>query len=382
MTPIIGLLPGRVVATDDPDQGGRIRVRVEQVYGDPTNESEYIPDERLPWARAAFIGAGDGVGDFFVPPVGSQVWVSFWQGERTKPIWHGGWGVPSTVPAEFKSSYAPTPQARVIRTEGGQLMQFRWKKGEERFEVLMPSGTRLLIDDTTAAGPKIAATLPSGRRIVADDKLNRIEAADATGQSVIIDGAGQKIMVTTPGEVDVTAGGNVIAAVGGNLLATVVGIVSVICATLNVTSAGVINLIAGGAVSITAAGALLLQAAGITQTSTGPGATVATGGGVENRTFVGAATWSYLSWALAAAATIALTAATGMTITAAAGVLALVGSNITLGAALATKQRLLDERFITGAGGYNTHTHGGVAIDTPIVTNAIPNFATTHTKAS
>lgn len=385
MMPMLGFFPGRVVDANDPNKAGALRIRVEQVYGDPLKEAEgqFIPDDRLPWARAAFSGAGSGVGDFFVPPKDSQVWVTFWGGDRTKPIWTGGWGVPSTVPPEFSSSYGPTgPEARVIKTPGGQLMQLRWKKGEERFEVLLPSGAQLLMDDTTATGPRIAATLPSGRRVVADDKTNRIEAADATGQSVIIDGAGQKIMVNTPGEVDVTAGGNVIAMVGGNLFATVIGIATVLCGALNVTAVGAINILAGGIISIQAGGALILQAAGITQTSTGPGATTSVGGGADVRTFVGSATWSYVSWALSASAGIAMTAANGLTLTNVAGTLALVGSNIALGTALATKLRLLDERFITGPNGYNTHTHGGIAIDTPILPGNVGNFTTTHTKAS
>lgn len=396
--PAFGFYPGRVVNVQDPKKAGCVRVRQEQVYGDATQgENEFIPDDRLPWARPSFGGAGSGVGDFWVPPVGSQVWLSFWGGDRTKPIWWGGWGVPSTVPTEFSSSYGPTPAARVIRTEGGQLMQFRWKDGEERFEVVMRSGTRLLLDDTTATGPRIAATLPSGRKLVADDKAQRIEASDATGQSVIIDGAAQKVMVSTPGEVDVTAGGNVVAMVGGNLMATVVGIVSVICSALSVTAAGVVNLVSGGAVTlgaagavtVVAAGAVAITGAGVSQTSTGPGATSSVGGGVDIKTFVGAGVWNYLSLALTATAGLAFSAGAALSLTAGAamtltalGLFALVGSNITLGAALATKLRLLDERFISGLGGYNAHTHGGVPLDQPIAPGFVVNYATTHTKAS
>lgn len=73
-----GKYRGEVTGVDDPTLRGRVRVRVPAVMG-----------EQELWAMPCAPYAGDGLGLFAVPPVGSGVWVEFEGGEVNQPICAG-----------------------------------------------------------------------------------------------------------------------------------------------------------------------------------------------------------------------------------------------------------------------------------------------------
>jgi Type VI secretion system/phage-baseplate injector OB domain len=84
-----GKYRGTVLDNFDPEQKGRIIVQVADVLG--LTPSTYA----MPCVPAAGIQAGV----FVVPPIGSQVWVEFEQGDPDYPIWTGGfWGLVADVP--------------------------------------------------------------------------------------------------------------------------------------------------------------------------------------------------------------------------------------------------------------------------------------------
>jgi uncharacterized protein involved in type VI secretion and phage assembly len=61
--------------------------------------------------------AGNQSGCFIVPPVGSQVWIEFEQGDPDFPIWTGGfWGLAADVPAAALTP-APIPPGQTIVLE-------------------------------------------------------------------------------------------------------------------------------------------------------------------------------------------------------------------------------------------------------------------------
>jgi uncharacterized protein involved in type VI secretion and phage assembly len=74
----------------DPMQLGRILVSVPDVSGDAPSS----------WAWPSVPIAGQEMGVFVVPQVGSGVWVEFEQGDPDFPIWTGGfWGTASELPS-------------------------------------------------------------------------------------------------------------------------------------------------------------------------------------------------------------------------------------------------------------------------------------------
>jgi uncharacterized protein involved in type VI secretion and phage assembly len=85
-----GKYRGTVVNNIDPLQIGRIQVIVPDV-------SNLIPSS---WAMPCVPVAGKQMGSFFLPQIGSGVWVEFEQGNPDYPIWTGCfWGIAAEVPA-------------------------------------------------------------------------------------------------------------------------------------------------------------------------------------------------------------------------------------------------------------------------------------------
>jgi hypothetical protein len=372
-----GIYPGRVVSDADPDKRGRVRVRCEQVYGDPLTEDEFIPDNALPWARVSCQVSGRGTGMEWTPPENAAVLVAFWGGDGERPIVIAAWH-PALDPdgdnriPEHVSSYVTGPKTRVVRTEGDQVFEMRWKPGEEKVRLRLASGAELVfIDSPAEQGIYIEITTPLGyrmrldekqtsalietptRHVKLDDAAMAIDIATPT-QSVHIDDVAQTISILTPGNILATAGGNVAATAGG---------------TASVTAAGIVTI----------AGSAVVQAStspGGTATTTAAGLSISTFTGFALQTFLGALTMAITgAWILTA---------TGIATINAVGILSLFGSQVVLGTLLATKYRLLDERAIAI---YNGHSHpgvtpGGSSTGGPSALMAVGAHTTTDTTAS
>jgi len=85
-----GKYRGTVLQNVDPMQMGRIQVIVPDV-------SAVLPSS---WAMPCVPIAGKQMGSYFVPQIGSGVWVEFEQGDPDYPIWTGCfWGSAAEVPA-------------------------------------------------------------------------------------------------------------------------------------------------------------------------------------------------------------------------------------------------------------------------------------------
>ena len=73
-----GKYRGQVASNADPANRGRLQVSVPALLGD-----------QLVWAMPCAPYAGNGVGLFALPPVGTGVWVEFEGGDLDYPIWSG-----------------------------------------------------------------------------------------------------------------------------------------------------------------------------------------------------------------------------------------------------------------------------------------------------
>lgn len=108
-----GKYRGLVIENVDPEQIGRILVQVPDVLGEITSS----------WAMPCVPAAGIQSGCFIVPPLGSQVWVEFEQGDPDYPIWTGGfWGTAGDVPVFAIAPPAIPPGQNIVLQTTGQNM--------------------------------------------------------------------------------------------------------------------------------------------------------------------------------------------------------------------------------------------------------------------
>lgn len=105
-----GKYRGTVLDNEDPRKLGRLEVSVPAVL-----------EGRLSWALPSVPYAGPGVGFFFIPPVGANVWIEFEGGDPDYPIWTGCfWLNANEVPVE-SSDQRERPQYKVIKTDVGTI---------------------------------------------------------------------------------------------------------------------------------------------------------------------------------------------------------------------------------------------------------------------
>jgi hypothetical protein len=108
-----GKYRGLVINNIDPEQIGRVMVQVPDVLGE-------IPSS---WAMPCVPAAGIQAGCFVVPPIGSQVWIEFEQGDPDYPIWTGGfWGLVAEVPIFATAPPAIPPGQNIVLQTTGQNM--------------------------------------------------------------------------------------------------------------------------------------------------------------------------------------------------------------------------------------------------------------------
>jgi hypothetical protein len=109
-----GKYRGLVIENIDPEQIGRILAQVPDVLGE-------MPSS---WAMPCVPVSGIASGIFCVPPIGSQVWIEFEQGDSDYPIWVGGfWGLVADVPILATAPPAIPPGQNIcIQTTGQNMM--------------------------------------------------------------------------------------------------------------------------------------------------------------------------------------------------------------------------------------------------------------------
>jgi hypothetical protein len=102
--PYIGKYRGMVTNNIDPLGIGRMQVNVPDTGAASTS-----------WAMPCVPYAGDGIGFFAIPPVGSGVWVEYERGDLDYPIWDGCYWMSGQAPESL-----PGPQqiaAKVFKTD-------------------------------------------------------------------------------------------------------------------------------------------------------------------------------------------------------------------------------------------------------------------------
>lgn len=133
---IYGVVVGIVTNNQDPDELGRVKVKIPRLSGD--DESH--------WARVATFMAGPERGAFFLPEVDDEVLVAFEYGDINMPyvigsLWNG-----VDKPPETNSD--GENNIRVIKSRSGHVIRLTDKDGEEKIEIIDKTENNFILIDT------------------------------------------------------------------------------------------------------------------------------------------------------------------------------------------------------------------------------------------
>lgn len=180
-----GKYRGFVDDNADPDQLGRLRLRVPSVLGDAVTG----------WALPCLpYGGLDGQGSFFIPDISARVWVEFEEGRLDAPIWVGTYPRADVPPPADGQKEPPT--TRILQTATGHKLQF---DDEEGAEVL-----RLTHANTAS---ELAMT-EDGNTVLTDEAGSRLTLDAAAGEVVLADANGNTLTMTASGTTVEDSNGN------------------------------------------------------------------------------------------------------------------------------------------------------------------------------
>jgi Type VI secretion system/phage-baseplate injector OB domain len=157
-----GKYSGTVKDNQDPKFIGRIKVTVPSIFGDGLEVS----------ARPCFL-----YGHFFVPPVGTHVWIEFEAGDTHYPLWVGTWYPEGKTPSEAAIS---PPDNRVIQTQSGHTIEIQDKNGEEKITIRHKTNAFVAIDKDGS----VLIGAKNGSSVVLNAKDGNVMLVESNGNTI------------------------------------------------------------------------------------------------------------------------------------------------------------------------------------------------------
>jgi hypothetical protein len=164
-----GKYSGEVVANDqDSDNMGSIVVKLPSMFGD---DAKVTARPCLPY------------GHFFIPAVGTKVWVEFEGGDTDYAIWVGTWYPRGKTPEPAAIS---PPDNRVIQTESGHTIEIMDQQGNEKILIKHKGNSFVSIDKdgTVIVGNQ------NGSMVVLDAKNEQAMVVEQHGNTISMDSNG------------------------------------------------------------------------------------------------------------------------------------------------------------------------------------------------
>lgn len=192
-----GVYRGVVTSNKDPESRGRIQARIPQAC-------VYEPLDV--WIKPATQGSGVNRGMFWPPEVGDTVFISFAQGNPTRPeVYWGGWfGYPNNIPS-VPEEFAYTnekPETRGFATRMGHVLLFSDEADNERIEL---KWHRSAPADSAREDEKLTATRTLGDAASLSVKPDgSIELKDINETTILLDGDNRQIVITDVNENQIT----------------------------------------------------------------------------------------------------------------------------------------------------------------------------------
>lgn len=302
-----GLWRAEVVSVKDPENRGRIQVRILHLHpassitgtGQELSLSGLvkpqtgIPDGYCPWAEPAFpFGGSLDNGFLMLPKVGSTVWIGFEMGFTGNPVWLGAWYGGEEVPIEFESdpenirmirtphghtflfSDQPNAECVYLETKLGHTVFLNDQGGNEHIQIRTAAGHEIFMDDKTGVR-KIDVKTVAGHRILMDDlpAAPKIDVKTVAGHEILLDdtAGGRKIDAKTVAGHEIKIDDQLNMIVGQ--LAGGTQKIEIFPTQVKLTS-GAVTLLMDAST-----GVVTINCVGLAVTATGPGAAVTISGG-------------------------------------------------------------------------------------------------------
>jgi uncharacterized protein involved in type VI secretion and phage assembly len=163
-----------VVDNADPENRGRLRLRIPSVLGD-----DVISGWALPCSP---YGGASEQGFFFIPEIDAGVWAEFEAGNLDYPVWVGTfWSKPggTTEVPEPGNGQSP-PTSKIIKTKTGHTVQLEDADGEEKIIIKHKDNSFISIDKD---GSVIIGN-QKGSTIILNAKDENIVLVEQHGNSV------------------------------------------------------------------------------------------------------------------------------------------------------------------------------------------------------
>jgi hypothetical protein len=154
-----GKYRGTVVANNDPERQGRLKVRVPEVLGQGTTK----------WAVPCVPYAGKRAGFYAVPSAGTTVFVEFEAGDLARPVWTGALWDGTAVPADERGA-SVTPAVKVLRSEQGLLLALH--DDQKRIALADSIGANVL----TIEVQRSVVTIKAAQKVVVDAPIVELSA--------------------------------------------------------------------------------------------------------------------------------------------------------------------------------------------------------------
>jgi uncharacterized protein involved in type VI secretion and phage assembly len=119
-----GKFRGTVSDVDDPENMGRIKAKVPELYGEVES----------PWALPVVPFAGPGHGLVLLPEIDDGIWIECEAGDISRPLWVGGWWGHDELPdpgAKKVRTLATTAGHKLVLDDDGDKLQLLHSDGAE-----------------------------------------------------------------------------------------------------------------------------------------------------------------------------------------------------------------------------------------------------------
>jgi hypothetical protein len=167
-----GKYRGIVTAVEDAKHQGSVEVQVPSVLGP---EAKVLARACMPY------------GHFYVPPVGTNVWVEFEAGDIGLPLWVGCWYPEGKAPVEAQTS---PPDHRVIQTSAGHTIEISDHEGEEKILIRHAKDAFLSIDKDGS----VLLSNPNGSHLHLDAKNKTTTLVEEHGNFLTLGEKGTSIV--------------------------------------------------------------------------------------------------------------------------------------------------------------------------------------------